>query len=143
MDAPWAWIRPGSPARQHPRGGFPQRLWNTPMTTLQQQLHACEAEVVRAALVAANGNISLCARNLGVSRMTLYRKMAKHGIDAPAPKPHRMVGQRWSVHVHGDDGLIEATITDISHKAVEFDNSGEYLPLEQVEFVELLPSVEG
>ncbi|MCG2585738.1 sigma-54 dependent transcriptional regulator [Massilia sp. TS11] len=39
-----------------------------------------EAEAVRQCLAEAGGNISQAARLLGVSRMTLYRLLARHGI---------------------------------------------------------------
>ncbi len=39
-----------------------------------------EREAIDASLVAAGNNISRAARNLGISRMTLYRLLAKHGI---------------------------------------------------------------
>jgi transcriptional regulator of acetoin/glycerol metabolism len=39
-----------------------------------------ERETIAAALDKANGNISMAARLLGLSRAALYRKLGKHGI---------------------------------------------------------------
>jgi DNA-binding NtrC family response regulator len=41
-----------------------------------------ERDAIDASLLRAGRNITLAARDLGVSRMTLYRLLAKHGIDA-------------------------------------------------------------
>lgn len=43
-------------------------------------LDAVEAILVRKALMRANGNISLAAESLGLSRGALYRRLEKHGI---------------------------------------------------------------
>ncbi len=43
------------------------------------RLHA-ERGAIAASLLRAGGNVTHAARELGVSRMTLYRQMAKHGI---------------------------------------------------------------
>ncbi|MYM84744.1 sigma-54-dependent Fis family transcriptional regulator [Duganella sp. FT50W] len=40
-----------------------------------------ERDAIDASLLRAGRNITLAARDLGVSRMTLYRLLAKHGID--------------------------------------------------------------
>ncbi|WGG53442.1 helix-turn-helix domain-containing protein [Rugamonas sp. DEMB1] len=42
-----------------------------------------ERDAIDASLLRAGRNITLAARDLGVSRMTLYRLLAKHGIGAP------------------------------------------------------------
>ncbi|MEH6435913.1 sigma-54-dependent transcriptional regulator [Massilia sp. DD77] len=44
------------------------------------KLGALERDTIAAALDKANGNISLAARMLGLSRAALYRKLGKHGI---------------------------------------------------------------
>lgn len=44
------------------------------------KLGALERDTIAAALDKAQGNISLAARMLGVSRAALYRKLGKHGI---------------------------------------------------------------
>jgi len=43
-----------------------------------------ERDAIDASLLRAGRNITLAARDLGVSRMTLYRLLAKHGIAAPS-----------------------------------------------------------
>ncbi len=43
-----------------------------------------ERDAIDASLLRAGKNITLAARELGVSRMTLYRLLAKHGIPAPS-----------------------------------------------------------
>ncbi|WP_343729362.1 sigma-54 dependent transcriptional regulator [Duganella sp.] len=43
-----------------------------------------ERDAIDASLLRAGSNITLAARDLGVSRMTLYRLLAKHGINAPS-----------------------------------------------------------
>jgi transcriptional regulator with PAS, ATPase and Fis domain len=43
-----------------------------------------ERDAIDASLTRAGRNITLAARDLGVSRMTLYRLLAKHGIPAPS-----------------------------------------------------------
>jgi DNA-binding NtrC family response regulator len=43
-----------------------------------------ERDAIDASLLRAGRNITLAARDLGVSRMTLYRLLAKHGIQAPS-----------------------------------------------------------
>ncbi|MBD5539017.1 MAG: sigma 54-interacting transcriptional regulator [Desulfovibrio sp.] len=44
-------------------------------------LSEVEREAIRSALARADGNLSRAARALGVSRPTLYRKLARHGLD--------------------------------------------------------------
>ncbi|HEX5344827.1 MAG TPA: sigma-54 dependent transcriptional regulator, partial [Duganella sp.] len=43
-----------------------------------------ERDAIDASLLRAGRNITLAARDLGVSRMTLYRLLAKHGMSAPS-----------------------------------------------------------
>ncbi|MGH8810276.1 MAG: helix-turn-helix domain-containing protein, partial [Noviherbaspirillum sp.] len=40
-----------------------------------------EYDAIRAALLANNGNISATARNVGISRQTLYRKLKQFGLE--------------------------------------------------------------
>lgn len=56
----------------------------TPLTAvaLEQARREAEVHAIRASLKAAGNNISRSARMLGVSRVTLYRLMAKHNIVA-------------------------------------------------------------
>jgi DNA-binding NtrC family response regulator len=42
--------------------------------------HRAEREAIRASLASAGNNLSQAARDLGVSRMTLYRLLDKHGL---------------------------------------------------------------
>jgi len=49
-------------------------------------LDVAEAEAILAALHAANGRMEHTARELGISRTTLWRKMKKHGIKADKPR---------------------------------------------------------
>ena len=50
---------------------------------LGQLRTAAERAAIGASLQRAGSNITLAARDLGVSRMTLYRLMSKHGLAAP------------------------------------------------------------
>jgi len=50
----------------------------------EQALAAVEASAVARALAESGGNVSEAARRLGVARSTLYRMMARHGVDADA-----------------------------------------------------------
>jgi transcriptional regulator of acetoin/glycerol metabolism len=43
-------------------------------------LENLEARTIREAIAKHEGNLSRAARELGLGRTTLYRKMAKHGI---------------------------------------------------------------
>jgi two-component system response regulator HydG len=44
-------------------------------------LHDVERELIRATLLHTDGNRAKTARLLGMSRKTLYRKLAEHGLD--------------------------------------------------------------
>ncbi|MGH8810095.1 MAG: sigma-54-dependent Fis family transcriptional regulator, partial [Noviherbaspirillum sp.] len=44
-------------------------------------LERTEYDAIRAALLANNGNISATARNVGISRQTLYRKLKQFGLE--------------------------------------------------------------
>jgi DNA-binding NtrC family response regulator len=50
-----------------------------------------ERDAIDASLLRAGRNITLAARDLGVSRMTLYRLLAKHGISAPSQDRYTIV----------------------------------------------------
>jgi two-component system response regulator HydG len=56
---------------------------------LGQARTAAERDAICRALTRMGSNVTLAARELGVSRMTLYRLMDKHGIatSSPAPDP--------------------------------------------------------
>jgi DNA-binding NtrC family response regulator len=51
-----------------------------PVLTLDQVRARAEEEAVRNAIEGSRGNLSVAARNLGVSRVTLYRLIEKYGI---------------------------------------------------------------
>lgn len=51
------------------------------------QLKRAEADVFRDALRASHGHLGLAAKDLGVSRTTLWRKMKAHNIDADEFRP--------------------------------------------------------
>lgn len=52
-----------------------------PIGTLDQARDDAEGRYLRALLMECENNISEAARVAGVARMTLYRLMAKHGIE--------------------------------------------------------------
>jgi DNA-binding NtrC family response regulator len=51
-----------------------------PVDAASLNLEGMEAEAIRQAIEKHEGNLSQAARELGLGRTTLYRKMAKHGI---------------------------------------------------------------
>jgi two-component system response regulator AtoC len=53
---------------------------NAPAEPLDQALHTAEREAIQRALRHTGGNRTTAARVLGVSRATLYAKLAEHGI---------------------------------------------------------------
>jgi DNA-binding NtrC family response regulator len=53
--------------------------------SLEEAVEAAERDAVVTALRLARGNKSLAARHLGVTRKSLYRRMAKYGIPPGAP----------------------------------------------------------
>ena len=74
---PGGWIKP-----EH----LPQRVVrgtpsDTPKTATQDMPAAPERESLLHALRLANGNQSEAARHLGVSRVTVWKRIKKHGID--------------------------------------------------------------
>ncbi|MDZ7904826.1 MAG: helix-turn-helix domain-containing protein [Cypionkella sp.] len=50
------------------------------MPQAPQSLQALGHAAIQQALEAARGNVSLAARQLGISRQTLYRKLAAAGV---------------------------------------------------------------
>jgi transcriptional regulator of acetoin/glycerol metabolism len=48
--------------------------------TLMEWRERAEAAAIALAVKASNGNISAAARNLGLSRVTMYRLMKKYGV---------------------------------------------------------------
>jgi DNA-binding NtrC family response regulator len=55
-----------------------------PITTgLDESRLRAERDAILASLARSGGNVTHAARDLAVSRMTLYRQMAKHGIESP------------------------------------------------------------
>ncbi len=51
-----------------------------PGASLQEAVAASEREAIREALEASGGNKSLAASRLGITRKSLYRRMAKYGL---------------------------------------------------------------
>ena len=51
-------------------------------STLAERTGHYEAELIREALVAHNGNIAAVMTTLGIARKTLYDKLARHGLTA-------------------------------------------------------------
>jgi transcriptional regulator with PAS, ATPase and Fis domain len=49
--------------------------------TVDDRIALAEARFIQEALEKTGGNISRAARELGISRQSLYYRMAKHGID--------------------------------------------------------------
>jgi transcriptional regulator of acetoin/glycerol metabolism len=49
-------------------------------TGLDESRQRAEREAIVASLARSGGNVTRAARELAISRMTLYRQMAKHGI---------------------------------------------------------------
>jgi len=55
------------------------------ITPLPQAIAELEARMIQAALAATGGNKLAASRLLGISRATLYEKLASFGIAAPRP----------------------------------------------------------
>jgi transcriptional regulator of acetoin/glycerol metabolism len=53
-----------------------------PVDQLDDARHSAERTAIAQAIQRANGNISRAAKLLGVSRVTLYRLMKKHKLQA-------------------------------------------------------------
>ncbi|WP_296166002.1 sigma-54 dependent transcriptional regulator [uncultured Brevundimonas sp.] len=58
--------------------------------TLADRMGLYEAELIREALVAHNGNIAAVMDALGIARKTLYDKLARHGLAAAAFRTKRL-----------------------------------------------------
>jgi len=56
-----------------------------PPENLEATRIAAEKNAIQASLERVSHNVTLAARDLGVSRMTLYRLMAKHGMNTHSP----------------------------------------------------------
>ncbi len=65
--------------------GLAQPADGRPPANLEQAREAAERDAIQASLLRNGNNISHAARELGISRITLYRLLSKHGI--PLPKP--------------------------------------------------------
>ena len=48
-------------------------------------LEAVERDAIGAAIVACHGNLTLVAKELGISKSTLYLKVRKYGLDKLVP----------------------------------------------------------
>ena len=48
-------------------------------------LEAVERDAISAAIVACHGNLTLAAKELGISKSTLYLKVKKYGLDKLVP----------------------------------------------------------
>lgn len=72
------WIAPTDLGLTEPDNGVSNFL--TQNMTLEQAKSEAEKEIIRLTLKATDNNISRAARQLSVSRMTLYRLMHKHKI---------------------------------------------------------------
>jgi transcriptional regulator of acetoin/glycerol metabolism len=57
-------------------GSYPQKSADS----LRGGLLKEEEQILRSTLKRNNWNVTLSAKDLGISRMTLYRRMEKHGI---------------------------------------------------------------
>jgi two-component system NtrC family response regulator len=72
-------------------------VWHRP--TLQEARAELEQQLIREALARTGHNVQEAARQLGVSRMTLYRLLERYHVSAQRPAvkptaaatPHRMV----------------------------------------------------
>jgi transcriptional regulator with PAS, ATPase and Fis domain len=64
----------------HIQQGIPDRVLVTLPQTLEDQRDQAELESIQAALEDQNYQRSAAARQLGISRVTLYKKMKKYGI---------------------------------------------------------------
>jgi len=82
------WIGPNDLGLQHADGLADFNLGQARTTA--------ERDVICRVLTRAGNNITIAARELGVSRMTLYRLLSKHGIAADSAPPTRKAGSAKS-----------------------------------------------
>ena len=68
--------------------GEPSSSGGTATQSLDQILSSIEKREIVAALRRANGQRTLAAQFLGISRSRLYRRMEALGIATEAPSPH-------------------------------------------------------
>jgi transcriptional regulator of acetoin/glycerol metabolism len=84
---------PAGPAEEPAEPAFaaeslsPPSLSPSPADTPRRTLRELEAERLRRALEAESGNLSRVARQLGIARSTLYRRLRKHGFLVPEESP--------------------------------------------------------
>src|SRR6266852_1999929 len=81
---------PISPASQYLTAGEPRQQLPLPLTSgadksaaLKEQSGQAEAQAIILALQASGGQVTRAASLLGISRTTLWRKMAKYGLTEP------------------------------------------------------------
>lgn len=60
--------------------GLERRTNSRMQVTLNEARDSAEASSIRGALAQSRGSVSMAARQLGISRVSLYRLMEKHGI---------------------------------------------------------------
>lgn len=60
--------------------GLERRINSRSVVTLSEARDKAEIDTIRAALGQNRGSVSLASRQLGISRVTLYRFMEKHGL---------------------------------------------------------------
>ena len=65
--------------------GFADSRSPGPGVALDEARTRAEQDAIAISLERSGRNITLAAKNLGISRMTLYRLMAKHGMDERGP----------------------------------------------------------
>jgi transcriptional regulator of acetoin/glycerol metabolism len=58
----------------------------TPQESGDQELRALERDHIVRVLADAHGNKVAAAKRLGISRRTLYRRLARHGLKTPKPR---------------------------------------------------------
>jgi sigma-54 dependent transcriptional regulator, acetoin dehydrogenase operon transcriptional activator AcoR len=73
-------VSAGEPVAPVPRGGPPASPTSPPSGTLRETVLASEREALVAALDGCEWNFARAAQQLGISRMTLYRRLNRCGI---------------------------------------------------------------
>ena len=71
---------PSAPTRKRTRATPVTPRDRAPAASMQAVVDRAEREAILRALQSSAGNKSVAARELGLSRTTLYRRMEKHGI---------------------------------------------------------------